>query len=387
MLIVSLSNRPFCLVVIRLYMVGSSTNGIGDNSPLVEICIMCSKPAPPRSATRRAQSETVATTSSTSDGEQESASTATAGESTSEEAPVVAKDETVASSADESSTESNASQSSAADKQSDIDLSKIAEVIKNTNFGKNIQLSYSETPYLTFKDDVDNLDVKLYLNADTHIRTTQLIRDYSKLEWRFQHLAMILKTWAAENGLLSADTIDDLSWSLLVLHYLQVAKARVLPSLQKMSPRRYEPHQAIDRLISSYRFTPNWRSSNRAFLRELLTGLFNYYGNEFNYEQYIISVREGKLLDRATHLASGEAHWDSLLCIEEPYSRLNTTRNVKDKAQLESIIGLFKSASETLTDGSGTEEAPKEFDLSLLITVPATVAPVAAPAAAPVESQ
>lgn len=238
-----------------------------------------------------------------------------------------------------------------------LSLEKIEDVLHGKNFAKDIKVIPARVPIIKFKDAICNLDVTLNLNQDVSIRNSQLIRDYAKMDWRFPHLAMIMKHWAHENHIDSAvdKGISSYSWTLMVIHFLQVCEPPVLPCLQKTISRRYDSRTNIDQAMAIWRRPPNrWTSHNTNNLRQLLKALFRYYGYVFAYDQHLISVREGKVLDRAQmYRAGGNGEevsnaWSSYLCVEEPFTRSNTTRSVHDKETFDRIVELFRTSLNAL---------------------------------------
>lgn len=99
--------------------------------------------------------------------------------------------------------------------------------------------------------------------------------------------------------------------------------------------------------------------ANKQSLGELLFQFFRYYGHEVNYEKYVISVREGKLISKEAkgwHLLQ-----NNRLCVEEPF---NTSRNLGNTADDTSFRGVhielrraFKAVSK-----ANLEEACEQYE-------------------------
>ncbi|KAI7695261.1 hypothetical protein SSS_08792 [Sarcoptes scabiei] len=249
----------------------------------------------------------------------------------------------------------------------EITLKGIEKILQTKNFAQNIVLIPARVPVIKFNDIICNLNVTLNLNQEVSIRNTQLIRDYSKMDWRFPQLAMIMKQWARENRINSAvdKGISPYSWTLMVIHYLQVIEPPVLPCLQKIAPQRYDYGLTIEEDIARWRQSSiQWHSKNNSTLKQLLKGLFRYYGYVFDFDQHIISVREGKILNRiyrqaSTHRSNQNLNggvlsedvnhqWNALMCVEEPFNKTNTTRSVHDREVFERIKELFRMSSNAL---------------------------------------
>lgn len=102
---------------------------------------------------------------------------------------------------------------------------------------------------------------------------------------------------------------------------------------------------------------------NKQSLGELLFQFFRYYAHDLNYEKYVVSVREGKLVSKEAkgwHLLQ-----NNRLCVEEPF---NTSRNLGNTADDTSFRGVhtelrraFKFIAEgNLTDCCEQYEYPPE---------------------------
>ena len=98
---------------------------------------------------------------------------------------------------------------------------------------------------------------------------------------------------------------------------------------------------------------------NKASLGSLLFQFFRYYGHEVDYEKYVMSVREGKLIskeDKRWHLLQ-----NNRLCVEEPF---NTSRNLGNTADDTSFRGLhmeLRRAFRAISEGK-LEECCEQFE-------------------------
>lgn len=358
---------------INLQIIGSSTNGIGDNASTVDICVLARKKIvlPVEKETTSQNSETKTENQSsplqTKVAQAKEASTPTGTTLAVESSPNKSEDpsKVVVAAAD--------SHTCPFEDSDDISLKHIEKVLQSKNFASNIVLIPARVPVIKFRDNVCQLDVTLNLNQEVSIRNTQLIRDYAKMDWRFPQLAMIVKQWARENHINSAvdKSISPYSWTLMVIHYLQVVEPPVLPCLQKMVPQRYEIKGDLEEEINKRRQIPvKWHSKNQNTLKQLMKGLFRYFGYVLDYDQFIISVREGKVLNRrfcrtSSTSASNDRNvagpsgstqddssnaiqWNSLMCVEEPFTRSNATRSVHDPETFERIRELLRMSSNAI---------------------------------------
>ena len=94
--------------------------------------------------------------------------------------------------------------------------------------------------------------------------------------------------------------------------------------------------------------TPEYRSKNEQSLGELFIGFLNYYGNRFDYQHDVISIRQGAVMKKevAKEYRSPKntsTQW-RFLCCEEPFDRTNTARSVSDCESFMRILGVFKES-------------------------------------------
>nr|SZF06484.1 poly(A)RNA polymerase GLD2-like [Psoroptes ovis] len=334
---------------INLYIIGSSTNGIGDNASTVDICVLAQKKLSTEQSVENSNDKNAAENNEDDKSKDEKSS----------------DNDTIVQAVADSNL---ANDEDIIDGNENLTLNHIEKILQRKNFAKNILLIPARVPIIKFNDIICNMSVTLNLNQDVSIRNTQLIRDYSKMDWRFPQLAMIVKEWARENRIDCAfdKSISPYSWTLMVIHYLQALEPPVLPCLQKLSPQRYDINISIDEERNIWRQPPiKWQSQNTNSLKQLMKGFFRYYGYVFHYDQHIISVREGKVLNRIYHQRTlsttstastsnggnddnSMIQWNSLMCVEEPFNRTNTTRCVKDHATFERIKELLRMSSNAL---------------------------------------
>ncbi|XP_054155634.1 poly(A) RNA polymerase gld-2-like [Oppia nitens] len=235
-------------------------------------------------------------------------------------------------------------------------LEKVREVLKGYNFVLNMQIIMAKVPILKFVDRISGIEVTLNVNKLVSIRNTQLIHDYTKLDWRVQPLAMVVKAWARDNGINDAynKSISSYSLVLMVIHYLQYAcSPPVLPCLQQLDAGRYRTDSTIQSLRQTANRRPKqWKSDNTSSLKHLLLGFLEYYSYNFCYTKDAISVRLAHVLPKhiVQRYKSDEnayGHW-KLLSIEEPFNRTNTARSVYDDVIFERITSVFRVSHYTL---------------------------------------
>lgn len=131
-------------------------------------------------------------------------------------------------------------------------------------------------------------------------------------------------------------TLSSYTWICLILNFLQTRNPPVLPSLHK------KPHELLagsDGRRAGFnddleRFR-GFGKPNTETLGELLFNFFRRYAYDLDYEKWVVSVREGRLISKEGkkwHLMQ-----NNRLCVEEPF---NTDRNLGNTADDTSFRGI-----------------------------------------------
>jgi len=229
-------------------------------------------------------------------------------------------------------------------------LKLIMNVIQNLDFIHNIRLIEAKVPILKFTDKIGNIEIDLNIDNIVGIRNTQLIKFYTRLEWKLQPLAIAIKQWASRNDINNAHkkTLSSYTLVLMLIHYLQVGcSPPCLPCLHKLMPTNFQIDSDVKELYL-YEDLPDWQSSNKQPLSELFLGFLNYYAFKFNYTTDVISIRQGAIMSKevAKEFLSSKntsTQW-RYICCEEPFDRTNTARSVSDHDSFTRIINVFKES-------------------------------------------
>lgn len=210
------------------------------------------------------------------------------------------------------------------------------------------------------KSIVINFDV----NKPLFIRNTQLIRCYSRMDGRVQPLGSAIREWAELNEI---SELSNYSLVLMLIHYLQInCSPAVLPVLQMSLPNSFRPDTDVRQLEIDVELPP-FEPTNRRSLGELLIGFLDYYGNQFDYDHDVISIRnnrtikrsdtvkerlvlldEGRLPGETKFSIEKSAHFD-LLYVEDPIDLSNTASSITHPDALISVRKKFKKSLEQLT--------------------------------------
>ncbi|XP_056397571.1 poly(A) RNA polymerase GLD2 [Hyla sarda] len=210
------------------------------------------------------------------------------------------------------------------------------------------QLIRAKVPIVKFRDKVSGVEFDLNVNNVVGIRNTFLLRTYAHTENRVRPLVLVVKRWAGHHGINDASrgTLSSYSLVLMVLHYLQMLPEPILPSLQKNYPECFNPAMQLHLVHHAPRNIPKYVSKNGSSLGDLLVGFLKYYAIEFDWKNKMISVREGKALQRTDGI-----EWrNKYICVEEPFDRTNTARAVHEKHKFDMIQEEFLKAWVRLRD-------------------------------------
>ncbi|XP_032069115.1 poly(A) RNA polymerase GLD2 isoform X2 [Thamnophis elegans] len=219
---------------------------------------------------------------------------------------------------------------------------------KLSSYIERPQLIRAKVPIVKFRDKVSCMDFDLNVNNVAGIRNTFLLRTYAFIENRVRPLALVVKKWASFHGINDASrgTLNSYSLVLMVLHYLQTLPEPILPSLQKNYPGSFDPTMQLHLVHRAPCTIPPYVSKNQSTLGELLLGFLKYYATEFDWNNKMISVREGKAIPRPDGI-----EWrNKFICIEEPFDRTNTARAVHEKQKFDVITDEFQKSWQRLRD-------------------------------------
>nr|XP_006626837.2 PREDICTED: poly(A) RNA polymerase GLD2 [Lepisosteus oculatus]XP_015220995.1 PREDICTED: poly(A) RNA polymerase GLD2 [Lepisosteus oculatus]XP_015221003.1 PREDICTED: poly(A) RNA polymerase GLD2 [Lepisosteus oculatus] len=218
-------------------------------------------------------------------------------------------------------------------------LSLVQKLFYRLTYIERPQLIRAKVPILKFRDKVSGVEFDLNVNNVVGIRNTFLLRTYAYIENRVRPIILVVKKWARHHGINDASrgTLSSYSLVLMVLHYLQTLPEPVIPCLQREYPECFNPSMDIHLVPEGPRNIPPYTSKNESTLGDLFLGFLKYYATVFNWEKYMISVREAKALPRPN-----SKEWkQKYICVEEPFERSNTARAVHEKVKFDAIKAEF----------------------------------------------
>lgn len=214
----------------------------------------------------------------------------------------------------------------------------------------------AKVPLLKFFDSDSKVRIDLNISNAVGIRNTHLIKCYADLDVRLAPLVVAVKKWASSNDINNAHrkTISSYSLTLMVINFLQRCKEPVLPCLQMLRPDLFHESADIRRLLLNQEW-PKYESSNKKSVSELFKGFLEYYSEQFNFDEWAISVRLGQVILKKicrvyTSPSNCPNDWN-YLAVEEPYERTNAARAVHDPLVFANILKVFRESNVRMKSG------------------------------------
>ncbi|KAI5249483.1 hypothetical protein E4T43_00797 [Aureobasidium subglaciale] len=252
-------------------------------------------------------------------------------------------------------------------------MHSLAAVLHRHGMDKVICRASAKVPIVKIWDPELQLACDLNVNNPLALENTRMIKTYVQIDDRVRPLAKIIKYWTKRRILNDAafgGTISSYTWICMILNFLQTRNPPILPSLQKMpGSRSTQANGQISAFADDLEELRDYGKDNQESLGQLIFHFFRHYAYVFDYEELVVSVKEGKPLARK------EKGWDtknykekesrSRLCVEEPF---NTQRNLGNSADDYAFGGIHKEirrAFELLKDGSGLEECCAQFEFPI----------------------
>ena len=131
-------------------------------------------------------------------------------------------------------------------------------------------------------------------------------------------------------------TLSSYTWICLIINFLQTRHPPVLPCLhQRPHQRLVNSEGQVSAFADDLESLRGFGKSNNESVGELLFHFFRHYAHEIDYENSVVSIREGRLISKQAkkwHLMQ-----NNRLCVEEPF---NITRNLGNTADDISFRGV-----------------------------------------------
>ncbi|XP_074077535.1 terminal uridylyltransferase 4 isoform X6 [Macrotis lagotis] len=200
----------------------------------------------------------------------------------------------------------------------------LAKILKRHPGLKNIlPITTAKVPIVKFEHRRSGLegDISLYNTLAQH--NTRMLATYAAIDPRVQYLGYTMKVFAkrCDIGDASRGSLSSYAYILMVLYFLQQREPPVIPVLQEIFDGKQIPQRMVDGWNAFFfddmeelkKRLPSL-GQNTETLGELWLGLLRFYTEEFDFKEYVISIRQKKLL------TTFEKQWTSkCIAIEDPF--------------------------------------------------------------------
>ncbi|KAM6456440.1 terminal uridylyltransferase 4 isoform 3-T4 [Liasis olivaceus] len=203
-------------------------------------------------------------------------------------------------------------------------IESLAKVLKKHPGLRNIlPITTAKVPIVKFEHRQSGLegDISLYNTLAQH--NTRMLATYAAIDPRVQYLGYTMKVFAkrCDIGDASRGSLSSYAYILMVLYFLQQREPPVIPVLQEIFDGQQIPQRMVDGWNAFFfddtdelkKRLPSL-GKNTESLGELWLGLLRFYTEEFDFKEYVISIRQKKLL------TTFEKQWTSkCIAIEDPF--------------------------------------------------------------------
>eukprot|EP00931_Biecheleriopsis_adriatica_P064169 TRINITY_DN38994_c0_g1_i1.p1 TRINITY_DN38994_c0_g1~~TRINITY_DN38994_c0_g1_i1.p1 ORF type:complete len:394 (-),score=69.01 TRINITY_DN38994_c0_g1_i1:19-1173(-) len=224
-------------------------------------------------------------------------------------------------------------------------LGALQKYLRREGFRISERVLGAKVPILKMK--FRDMDCDLSLNNLLPVFNTLLLKTYADLDRRVVDIARTFKQWAKDNEVHGAPYghLSSYAFTLLSIFYMQVRGA--LPCLQCMAEASPEIYEENGRRFNVAMQTADHRKQHNAANGTEISfdGLVRFYHAEFQWGEWVVSVRKGYCLevDQYPTLKMkprdgvSKAEWAEVLHIEDPFDvqrNLNCVLNVGSNAKL-----------------------------------------------------
>ncbi|KAG1454047.1 hypothetical protein G6F56_007416 [Rhizopus delemar] len=228
----------------------------------------------------------------------------------------------------------------------------LAKLFRKCGMQHVVCVPRAKVPIVRLFDPEMQLSCDINVNNTVALQNTNMIKVYVGLDPRVRPLIMIVKHWTKQrllNDAANGGTLSSYTWTCMIINFLQQRHPPILPILHATETKADE--YFFDDDVTKWQ---GFGLKNKESLGGLLYAFFRRFSLEFDYDNQVVSVRQGRYLTKA------EKNWDqgrnkTSLCVEEPF---NTSRNLGNSADVSSVLGLrveFQRCLDLLVDQADLE--------------------------------
>uniref|UniRef100_A0A8C3WDJ1 Terminal uridylyl transferase 7 n=1 Tax=Catagonus wagneri TaxID=51154 RepID=A0A8C3WDJ1_9CETA len=203
-------------------------------------------------------------------------------------------------------------------------IEELARVLKKHSGLRNIlPITTAKVPIVKFFHLRSGLEVDISLYNTLALHNTRLLSAYSAIDPRVKYLCYTMKVFTkmCDIGDASRGSLSSYAYTLMVLYFLQQRNPPVIPVLQEIYKGEKKPEIFVDgwniyffdQIDELPTYWPEY-GKNTESVGQLWLGLLRFYTEEFDFKEYVISIRRKSLL------TTFKKQWTSkYIVIEDPF--------------------------------------------------------------------
>ncbi|CEP12885.1 hypothetical protein [Parasitella parasitica] len=211
----------------------------------------------------------------------------------------------------------------------------LAKLFRKCGMQHVVCVPRAKVPIVRLFDPGLQLSCDINVNNTLALQNTKMIKTYVALDSRVRPLIMTIKHWTKQrllNDAANGGTLSSYTWTCMIINFLQQRQPPILPVLHEIE----HEGKTEDYFFSDVEKLRDFGLANKESLGGLLFAFFRRFAIEFDYDDQVVSVRQGR------YLSKKEKGWDTgrnkmSLCVEEPF---NVSRNLGNSADVASVHGL-----------------------------------------------
>ena len=167
---------------------------------------------------------------------------------------------------------------------------------------KDVKLiSNAKVPIVKFTDTQSMIPVDISVNNNLSVYNTELLKRYCEFDMRVKPFILAVKYWARNRGICDPanGTFSSYAWTLVAINFLQCMDIPILPNLSKQDGSRIVTIQGKQYDVSMDSCeTVKLPKVNEKSVAEILVDFFAFLANNWPWNKFVVSVREGKMITR-----------------------------------------------------------------------------------------
>lgn len=118
----------------------------------------------------------------------------------------------------------------------------------------------------------------------------------------------------------------------MIVAFLQLRDPPILPALHQMDRlKRPTANGQKSDFADDLEQLKGFGNKNKSTLGELLFEFFKFFAHEFDYDNMVLSVRLGKMINKKDKTEKEWQHLNNHICVEEPFNKVRNLGNTADE--------------------------------------------------------